>query len=181
MSADNVAVQNRHLPAAFHQEDGEDLGDGRLSGSTQPRKPNATTPLVQWRRDTRQDSRSLGSREPVREYPSVVQIMLPDLRPGYGGRFHTGRNSILLFIAIFLRQIDHLFERDHLDADLGFKPLQQLLRVVGSVKGFSLRVLSGSGVISTNDEMVDAVVSPDDRVPDRLARSTHPHGQRQQA
>src|ERR1043166_1387552 len=42
------------------------------------------------------------------------------------------------------------------------------------------RLAARGGGIATYNEMRAAMIFPNDRVPDRFARSTHPHGQRQQ-
>ena len=56
----------------------------------------------------------------------------------------------------------------------------QLLRVVRAVERLAGRVVAGAGVVAADDEVVGAVVAADDRVPQRLARAGHAHGQRQQ-
>ena len=59
-------------------------------------------------------------------------------------------------------------------------PAQQLLGVVRTVERRARRVAARSGVVAADDEMRAAVVLADDRVPHRLARAAHPHGERQQ-
>ena len=71
--------------------------------------------------------------------------------------------------------IDHLLEVDHLDPDLGLVGANGFLGGIGVVEVLSLAVLAGSGMVTTDDEMGQAVVLANDRMPERLARATHPH------
>lgn len=56
----------------------------------------------------------------------------------------------------------------------------EFLSVVGTVEVFSLRVLSGSSVITTDDEVSRTEVLSDDRVPNSFPGSSHPHGEGQE-
>ena len=52
-----------------------------------------------------------------------------------------------------------------------------LLRVVWAVERLAVRVVPGARVVAPDDEVRAAVVLANDRVPDGLARSAHPHGE----
>ena len=83
-------------------------------------------------------------------------------------------------ILCFFLHIDHLFEIDHFDTDFGLMGPHQILRGVGVVEILACRVLARTGVIATHDEMREPVVFADDRVPERLARAGHAHGEVQE-
>lgn len=91
-------------------------------------------------------------------------------------------------------EVGHHLEGDHLDVQLISVLGNELLGIVGSytsssisrctrlehgrgltVKVNSSRVLSGSGVVTSNDEVGRSKVLADDRVPDGLAGTSHPH------
>jgi len=57
----------------------------------------------------------------------------------------------------------------------------QLLRIVGAVERIALAVVARAGVIASDDEVGAPVVLPDDRVPQRLPRARHAHGEVEQA
>ena len=65
-------------------------------------------------------------------------------------------------------------------ADLVLVLPDQLLRVVRAVERLAGRVVARAGVVAADDQVVRAVVAPDDRVPERLARPGHAHRQRQE-
>ncbi len=77
--------------------------------------------------------------------------------------------------------VGHLLERHHLDAELRLHLLQQRLGVIRPVERLACPVAAGPGVVAPDDEMGAAEVLADDRVPDRLARPGHAHGERQEA
>ena len=56
----------------------------------------------------------------------------------------------------------------------------QGLRVVWAVEIFAFGIPARTGVISTDNQMRAAVILANDRVPERLSRSTHAHRERQQ-
>ena len=80
-----------------------------------------------------------------------------------------------------LLDVDHVLEIDHLDADLVLVLAEQILGVVGAVEILAGRVLARARMVAPDDEMGAAVVLADQRVPDRLARAGHAHGEVQQA
>ena len=57
---------------------------------------------------------------------------------------------------------------------------QELLSVVRTVEGSAARVDAGAGVVAADDEVIRAVVSPNQGVPHGLTWTGHAHGQRQQ-
>jgi len=57
---------------------------------------------------------------------------------------------------------------------------QQLLSIERPIKRPPTGIVAGACVIAADDEMAGAVILADDCVPQRLARATHAHRQRQQ-
>jgi len=65
--------------------------------------------------------------------------------------------------------------------DLVLVPVHRLLRRMRGIEWLACAVAAWPGVVAADDEMRTAVVAPDDRVQEDLARAGHPHRQRQQA
>ena len=74
---------------------------------------------------------------------------------------------------------DHL-ELDDLNAELILVLLNGVLGIVGTVEVDALGVLTGTGMVTADNEVCGTVVLTDDGVPDGLTRTTHAHGQTQQ-
>ena len=77
-------------------------------------------------------------------------------------------------------QVHHHIEGDYGDTDVRFVLLQNFLGLIGSIEGLPVGVLARSGVVAADDEVCTAMIFPDERVPDGLARSAHAHRERQQ-
>ena len=120
----------------------------------------------------------LGEREPVRDLQPFLQAAA---QLGAGEREHrlarldlvlgarTGRGSASRPVR----------ERHHRDVELVLVLREQLLGGVGAVEGLAGAVVAGAGMVAADDQVGAAVVLADDRVPERLARAGHAHGQRQ--
>jgi len=65
--------------------------------------------------------------------------------------------------------------------DLVLVPVHRLLRRMRGIEWLACAVAAWPGVVAADVEMRTAVVAPDDRVQEDLARAGHPHRQRQQA
>lgn len=91
-----------------------------------------------------------------------------NLLPGSSVRFSTRGNAAA-------KDATH-----HLDVELVLVLSDEFLSIVRTVEILSLRVLSGSGVVTTDDEVSRTEVLSDDRVPDGLAGSGHPHREGQE-
>ena len=83
-------------------------------------------------------------------------------------------------VLVFVGDVDHLLEVDHLHAELFFVLLEELLGIVRAVERLAALVLAGAGVVAADDEVRAAVVLADDGVPDRFARAAHSHREREQ-
>ena len=180
MSPNHVAVQNRDLASALHEQGRQRVGGGGFAGAAKPREPDADALPVARRVAVGENLRHLRAREPVGKRLAGVQVFLPRLRPGYGRRFGVRRQLGHLFIPPLRRNVGELGESERLDAHFVRASLNQVLGVVGPVERLALRIRAGARVVAPDYEIVRAVVSPDDGVPHRLARAAHPHGERQQ-
>ena len=180
MSAHHVAVELGHLAPRLEQENRQHRRGRRLAGAAQPGEPDAEPLAVARRIRLGQDLGRFRSREPGRQEPPLAEELLAHLGPGDRRGPCAFGNARSFFVAILIRQIQELGERHHRDADLVLVLLHQILRVIRTVERLAGRVLAGAGVVAPDDEVIGAVVAADDRVPDRLARSGHAHGQRQQ-
>lgn len=87
-----------------------------------------------------------------------------------GGDFVFGS----VFVAV--GEVGHHLEGDDFDSEFVSVLLHGVLRVVGAVEFFTLGVLSGPCVISSDDEMGCSVILSDDSVPYRFSWATHTHG-----
>ncbi len=79
MGAHDVAVELRHLPARFEQEDREDRRGCRLPGSAETRQPDAEPLAVPRWIGLGQDLRRLRPREPGREKTTLSEKLLAHL------------------------------------------------------------------------------------------------------
>lgn len=86
---------------------------------------------------------------------------------------------ILGLVFINVRAVGDLLELDDLDTQLTLVLLDSVLSVVRPVEVLALGVLTGTGVVTTNNEVSGTMVLPDDGVPDGLTGTTHTHGQGQ--
>jgi hypothetical protein len=59
--------------------------------------------------------------------------------------------------------------------------LDKNLSIIRTVVVLALLVLTGTGVVTTNDEVGSTVVLADDGVPESLTRTTHSHGEGQES
>ena len=83
-------------------------------------------------------------------------------------------------VLVFVGDVDHLLEVDHLHAELFFVLLDELLGIVRAVERLAALVLAGAGVVAADDEVRAAVVLADDGVPDGFARAAHSHREREE-
>ena len=171
----DVAVQQRHAAAAFEEKVGEKLGRRRLARARKTGEPDAEALFVPGRRRLPEDGRRLRAREPGRQDLPLGKVVVAHLGTGDRERPGPFRYAVSLLVPVLVRQVDHLPEGNHLHADLGLVPRQQLLRFVRFEEGLAVRTVAGPGVVPPDDEVVRAVVPPDDRVPERLARSGQAH------
>jgi hypothetical protein len=122
---------------------------------------------------------NLGVGEPLGDLPTSPEAR-SQLCAGDVQRTDTLRNLVHWAVLVAVGQVGHHLEGDDLDAKLVLVLLHSVLGVVRSVELLSSAVLSGTGVVSANNEVGASVVLTDDGVPDSLTRTAHTHSQRKQ-
>ncbi len=176
-----VAVEQGHRPPAqLHQLDHQRLGQGALAGAGEAGEQDGDALAVAGREAPAQLFDDLGEREPLGHVDPLPE---PAAELGAGEVHHrlAGLDLVAGDVLAALLDVDHLAERDHRDPQLRRQFTQQLLRGVRRIDRGAVAVGAGTGMIAADDEVGAAVVLADDRVPDGLARSGHPHRQREQA
>jgi hypothetical protein len=84
-------------------------------------------------------------------------------------------------VLIRVGQVDHGLELDHLNAKLLLMLLDEDLSIIRTVVVLALLVLTGTGVVTANNEVGSTVVLADDGVPESLTGTTHSHGEGQKS
>lgn len=87
---------------------------------------------------------------------------------------------VLRLVLIRVREVGHHLEGNDLNTELVLVLLDGILGIVRAIEFLTLGVLSGPGVVTTNNEVGRTVILTDDSVPDSLTRATHAHGKRKQ-
>lgn len=157
----------------------QSTGDGVLAGVHVTGQEDGETLQSTRRAGLAQNLDNFGVGEPFGDVSSgaetVAQLGAGDVQ-GAG----TGRDLVLGLVLIGVGAVGDLLELDDLDAQLVLVLLDGVLGVVGTVEVDTLGVLTGTGVVTTNNEVGGTVILTDDGVPDGLAGSTHTHGEGQQ-
>ena len=146
-----------HIPG---QEDGETLSGARRVGLAQ-------------------DLDHLGVGEPLGDVSTSAQT---PAELGAGDVHSAGARGDLVagLVLVGIGAVRDLLEGHNLDAKLFPVLLDELLGVVRAVDVLALRVLTGTGVVTADDEVSGTVILPDDGVPQSLTGTTHAHGQGQE-
>ena len=126
-----------------------------------------------------QDLDDLGVREPLGDVSTGAQT-LAELSTGDVEGADTSGDLVLGTILVVIGAVGDLLELDDLDTQLGLVLLDGVLSIVGAVEFLTLGVLTGTGVVTTNNEVSGTMILPDDGVPDGLTGTTHTHGQGQE-
>ena len=151
-----------------------------LSAVVVARQEDGETLLRPWGVRLAQDLHDLRVREPLGDVTTTAQAR-PQLRARDVERPRALGNLVHGHVLVPIRQVSHHLEGHHLDTQLVTVLLNGVLRIIGAVPIDALAVLARARVVPSYDEVGGTVVLTDDGVPDRLARPTHPHGQRQEA
>src|SRR5262249_4309943 len=122
--------------------------------------------------------RDLGPREPAGKLAAGAEKFLPHLSARDGGGPRRPRDPRLLFVTVFVGEVHHLAKRHHTDPELRLKPRHELLSVAGSVERLARPVEPRTRLVATHDEVAGTIVPPNQRMPHRLARPGHSHGER---
>src|SRR5215213_627758 len=179
MRSHNIAIKDRHLATKFGQFFSQYFGNTGFACSRETGEPDTESLLMsRWIRFGK-DSGNFRPRKPFRKTLTCVKIFMTHACAGKRKNLAAVRNFVGLDIPIFLRQVNKFLKRNHPHAKLFSKLLQQVLRIIWTVKRFPVRIQSGTGMIAADDEMVGAVVSSNESVPQGFAWSSHAHGQRQ--
>src|ERR1043166_5706745 len=113
-----------------------------------------------------------GESKPLGNFSSGSQT-LAQLSAGDIEHALIRRHLILREVRSFALDKNHALERHCLNFQFLFVCGQQLLRLVWSIKRFACRILAGSRMIASDDDVRAAVVLPNDGVPHRFAWSSH--------
>lgn len=84
-------------------------------------------------------------------------------------------------VLVRIGEVDHGLELDHLDTKLLLVLLDENLSIIRTVVVLALLVLTGTGVVTANDEVCSTVVLSDNGVPESLTGTTHSHGEGQKS
>lgn len=178
--ADSVTEEERDSTTALLvQGDLQSTSDGVLAGVLVTGKEDGETLGVARGAGFTQDLNNFGVREPLGDVgtgaEAVAQFGTGDVQS-----LHTGRNLILRLVLIGVGQVGDLLELDNLNTQLVLVLLDGVLSVVRAVELLALGILTGTGVVTANDEVGSTVVLTDDGVPDGLTGTTHTHGKAEQ-
>lgn len=121
---------------------------------------------------------NLGVREPLGDLTATsqprAQFRAGDIESaGILGDLVNGR------ILVLVGEVGNHLEGNDLNAKLVAVLLNGILGIIWAVEINTLAVLTGTGVITADDEVGRTVVLADDGVPDGLTGTTHSHGQGQ--
>ena len=178
--AHGVAQQQGDGAAALLVEgDLESPGDGVLAGVHVPGQEDGEPLQGPRRAGLAQDLDDFRVGEPFGDVGPGAQP-LAQLGAGDVQGAGAGGDLVLGLVLVGIGAVGDLLELDDLDAQFVLVLLDGVLGVVGAVEVDALGVLAGPGVVAADDEVGGPVVLPDDGVPDGLAGTAHPHGQRQQ-
>ena len=176
----HVTVEQRHRTTASLQQFGHHrVGDGGFARARETGEKQGEALLIPWRMGLAQLLHHVGIGEPFVDLQPLTQAT---------AQFSAGNVQLGLVLAHLvdghvlgaLLHVNHGLERYHFDTDLVGVLGHHLLRIVWAVEILALRVLARSGVVTADDEVGTAMVTPDQSVPQRFTWASHPHGQVQQ-
>jgi hypothetical protein len=180
LGADCVAEEQRDGAAALLVEcHVEGARDGVLARVLVARQEDGEALLGARRVRLAQHADDLGVGEPLRDVGAGAQA-LAQLGAGDVEGLDALGDLVLGLVLVGIGQVGHHLEGHDLDAELVLVLLDGLLCVVGAVELLALGVLTGPGVVATDDEVCGTEVLADDGVPDGLAGTAHAHGKGQQ-
>lgn len=178
--ADGVTKKQRDgATALLVQGSLQSTGNGVLAGVDVTGKKDGE-PLGGTRRvRLAQDLDDLGVRKPLGDVSTGAET-LAELSTGDIEGADTSGDLVLGAVLVIVGAVGDLLELDDLDAQLGLVLLDGVLSVIRTVELLTLGILTGTGVVTTNNEVSGTMVLPDDGVPDGLTGTTHTHGQGQE-
>ena len=88
---------------------------------------------------------------------------------------------VLRHVLCTVLDVDHISKRHDRNVELVRIFLQELLRLIRTVKRLAIAVRSGARMVTANDEVRATVVFSNERMPERFTRAGHAHCERQKA
>jgi len=179
--ADDFSVKEGDPPTALlEQGELQGAGDSGLAGAVEPGEEDGEALLLPGRVGFAENLDHLGVREPLRDGGARLEAAA-ELRAGN----IKGLNALLDLIGgnvlIEVRDVGDHLEGDNLNTELVLVLGHHLLGLVGSVGVLAIRHLAWAGVVAADDEVGQAIVLPDEGVPDGLTGPAHPHGEGEEA
>lgn len=126
-----------------------------------------------------QDLDNLGVGEPLGDVSTGTQA-LTELGTGDVEGADISGDLVLGPVLVDVGAVGDLLEFHNFDTQLALVLLDSVLGIIRAVEVLALGVLTGTGMVTTNDEVGRTMVLPDDGVPDSLTGTTHTHGQGQE-
>lgn len=156
----------------------ESSGNGVLTRVVETGQENSETLLGSRRVRLSKNLDDTSVREPIGDggtgSESLSELGTRDI--GGGGTLGDLVDRLVLVRA---RKVGHGLEGNHLNLELILEFGNELLGVVRTVKVLTLRVLTGTGVVSTDNEVGRTKVLSDKGVPDGLPGTSHSHSEGQ--
>lgn len=178
--ADSLAQEERNGAATLLVEgDVEGTGNGVLAAVGVAGQEDTETLLVAGRVRLAQDADNLGVREPLGNVTTGAQATAELSSRNVEGSDVLG-DLVSGAVLVRVGQVRHLQKGNDLDTELVSVLFDKVLGIVGAVKVFALAVLTGTGVVTTDDKVGGTVVLADNGVPQGLAGTSHAHGQGQE-
>jgi len=119
-------------------------------------------------------------REPVWDGSTGPQSLSQLGTGDIGGRGSLG-HLVDRLVLVGTWQVGHSLEWDHFNLQFVLELSDEFLGIVRTVKVLALRVLSRSGVVTSDNEVGGTEVLSDDSVPNGLTGSSHSHSQRKKS
>src|SRR4030095_6656808 len=123
-----------------------------------------------------QDLRYLWASKPFWQPPAFIQILLAYLSAGNTDGPHGRRRGGGFYIPSFSRNVYQLNKRDYTHPDIILILRHQFLSLIRVIERSPLMIGPWTGMVAADDQMVSAVVSPDQGMPQRFTRTGKPHG-----
>jgi hypothetical protein len=154
----------------------EGTSDGVLSGVDVSSEEDGESLLVTGRVRLAENLDDLRVGKPLGDGSSGTETAT-ELGSGDVEGLGTGLDLVDGHVLVGVGKVGHHLERNDLNSDLLLVLLNGVLGVVRTVEVNTLRVGSGTGVVTSNNEVGSSVVLTDDSVPDSLTGTGHTHGQ----
>ena len=164
----------------LQESDGQSGSDGGLSGARETGEEDGETLPVAGRVGSPENLDHVGEGEPGRDINTLLEPAA-ELGTGDGLDATALGDLVNLKVLTAVLDVDHVVVGQDLDAELALEGTDQVLGIVVSVEVLSVSVLTGTGVVTTNDEVGGTVVLTDEGVPQSFPGSSHSHGKGEEA